>query len=52
VQLKLPFAESTAFQVPQWEQLEESQRTEIVERLARLIEKAVTNQEEEKEKDD
>ena len=52
VQLKLPFPELETRQGHRWDDLEENQKRQVVEKLAGLLEKAVTESEQEDTSDD
>ena len=52
VQLKLPFPELETRPEHRWDDLEENQRRQVVEKLARLLEKAVTESKQENASDD
>jgi len=52
MQLKLPFPELETRPEHRWDDLEENQRRQVVEKLARLLEKAVTESKQENASDD
>ena len=52
MQLKLPFPELETRQGHRWDDLEENQKRQVVEKLAGLLEKAVTESEQEDTSDD
>ncbi len=52
MQPKLPFPESATPQGHQWEQVAKEQRKKVVEKLARIMEKAAAHNEQENGSDD